>query len=188
MYTSSYSSYDSGADSLMALLGVGGVLLFYAIFFLVFFVVWFVIQYPYYKMAKNQGLSNAWLAYVPYGNFYITLKLSPREFNVFNWIRWENRTKAFWTMLIATGIYIVLLFPVCLIAMIPVIGWLIYIVYIFAYVFIVYALMWRMNYDLLITYGMEQHAMWASIVNIFCPFVMVVFAFIIMNKEPNYNA
>lgn len=179
-------SYNS--DVMGATLGLGITLLIYGITFIVCFAVWFVVQYPYYKMAKKQGLSNAWLAYIPWGNFYIALKLSPREFNLFNWIKYDNRTKAFWLFLIATGIYIVLIFPMSFIAMIPVLGWLLFIAYIGVYVVICYGILWRMNYDILMTYGMQEHAMWASIVNIFCPLIMVVFSFMIMNKEPDMYA
>lgn len=180
------TSYDS--EALATSLGLGLTLLIYGLTFLLSLAIWIVQQIPYYKMAKNQGMSNAWLAFIPYGNFYITLKLSPREFNLFNWIRWDDRIKAFWAMLIATGIYIVLIPVVLLLMMIPVLGILVYLIYIFAYFIVAYSIMWRMNYDLLITYGMPEHAMWASIVNTFCPFIMIVFSYIIMNRQPDYYA
>lgn len=184
---SSYSSsYDT--EALAASMGIGMVLLIYGVAFLISIAIWIVQEIPFYKMAKNQGMSNAWLAFIPYGNFWVQLKLSPREFNLFNWIRWDDRAKAFWAMLIATGIYIVLLVPVVLLLMVPVIGILIYIVYIFAYVVFEYGIIWRMNYDILITYGMEQNAMLLSILNIFCPIIMIVCSYMIMNREPNYNA
>ncbi len=183
----SYSaSYDT--EALAAGLGIGTVVLILGVMFLLFIAIWIVMCVPFYKMAKNQGISNAWLTFVPYGNFWIQLKLSPREFNLFNWIRWDDRTKAFWTILIATGVYIVLLFPVAFLAMIPVLGTLIYFVYIFAYVAIVYGIIWRTNYDILITYGMEQNAMLLSILNIFFPIIMIVCSYMIMNREPDYYA
>ncbi len=182
-------SYSYEAEALATGLGVGFMLLFYAIFFIVYIAIWIAMEYPLYRMAKRQGFTNAWLAYIPFGNFYITLKLSPREFNLFNWFKYTDRTKAFWLFLIATGIYIVLMVPMILIfTFIPVLGWLLYIAYILAYLAVCYGIMWRMNYDLLITYGMPEHAMWASIVNLFCPILMYVFYYIIMNKEPDMNA
>ncbi|MBQ7765425.1 MAG: hypothetical protein IJ397_01115 [Lachnospiraceae bacterium] len=180
------NSYDS--DALYAGLSIGIVLLIYAVIFIIAIALWIAMEYPFYRMAKRQGMSNAWLAFIPYGNFYITLKLSPRQFNLFNWIKYDNRTKAFWLFLIATGIYIVLILPMSLLSMIPVLGWLLFMAYILAYLVISYGIMWRMNYDILITYGMPEHAMWVSIVNIFFPLLMTVFAYIIMNKEPDYNA
>ena len=180
------NSYDS--DALYAGLSIGIVLIIYAVIFIISIALWIAMEYPFYRMAKRQGMSNAWLAFIPYGNFYITLKLSPRQFNLFNWIKYDNRTKAFWLFLIATGIYIILILPMSFISMIPVLGWLLFMAYIIAYLLISYGIMWRMNYDILITYGMPEHAMWVSIVNIFFPLLMTVFAYIIMNKEPDYNA
>ncbi|MBQ3515609.1 MAG: hypothetical protein IJA29_00150 [Lachnospiraceae bacterium] len=180
------NSYDS--DALYAGLSIGIVLIIYAVVFIISIALWIAMEYPFYRMAKRQGMSNAWLAFIPYGNFYITLKLSPRQFNLFNWIKYDNRTKAFWLFLIATGIYIILILPMSFISMIPVLGWLLFMAYIIAYLLISYGIMWRMNYDILITYGMPEHAMWVSIVNIFFPLLMTVFAYIIMNKEPDYNA
>lgn len=180
------NSYDS--DALYAGLSIGIVLLIYAVIFIISIALWIAMEYPFYRMAKRQGMSNAWLAFIPYGNFYITLKLSPRQFNLFNWIKYDNRTKAFWLFLIATGIYIVLILPMSFISMIPILGWLLFMAYILAYLLISYGIMWRMNYDILITYGMPEHAMWVSIVDIFFPLLMTVFAYIIMNKEPDYNA
>ena len=180
------NSYDS--DALYAGLSIGIVLIIYAVVFIISIALWIAMEYPFYRMAKRQGMSNAWLAFIPYGNLYITLKLSPRQFNLFNWIKYDNRTKAFWLFLIATGIYIILILPMSFISMIPVLGWLLFMAYIIAYLLISYGIMWRMNYDILITYGMPEHAMWVSIVNIFFPLLMTVFAYIIMNKEPDYNA
>ena len=182
------NSYSYDSDAMAAGLGLGVTLVIYAVTFIICLAIWIAMEYPIYRMAKRQGMSNAWLAFIPYGNFYITLKLSPREFNLFNLFKYDNRTKAFWLFLIATGIYIVLMFPMVFAVMIPVIGWLLFMVYILAYVAIAYGIMWRMNYDLLITYGMPEHAMWASIVNVFFPYLMVVFYYIIMNREPDMSA
>ncbi|MBE5927541.1 MAG: hypothetical protein E7270_11355 [Lachnospiraceae bacterium] len=149
---------------------------------------WIAMQYPFYRMAKRQGIENAWLVFVPWGNYYITLKLSPREFNLFNLIKFENRSKAFILFIIATAIYIVLILPMSLLSMIPILGWLIFLLYIMAYLLISYSIMWRMYYDVLITYGMKEHAMWVSILGIFVPIVITVFAYMIMNKEPDMYA
>ena len=48
--------------------------------------------------------------------------------------------------------------------------------------------MWRVNYDILMTYGMQEHAMWASVLNYWVPYVMIVMSYIIMNREPDYKA
>ena len=47
---------------------------------------------------------------------------------------------------------------------------------------------WRMYYDLLNAYEMNTHAKWAPAVNIICPLVMLVFAYIIMSRSPEYGS
>lgn len=172
-------------DSTIAL---GIVIMIYAITFIVSIAMWIAMEYPFYRMAKRQGIENAWLAFIPWGNYYITLKLSPRRFNLFNLIKFENRSKAFILFIIATAVYIVLILPMSLLAMIPILGWLIFMLYIMAYLAISYAIMWRMYYDVLITYGMKEQAMWVSILGVFVPIVITVFAYMIMNKEPDMYA
>ncbi len=46
---------------------------------------------------------------------------------------------------------------------------------------------WRKNYDLLKTYGYDKHAIWASVVNIFCPLVMIIFSYKFINRQPVYG-
>lgn len=171
-----------------SLFALGFVLIIYALIFILSIGMWIAMQFPFYRMAKRQGIENAWLVFVPWGNYYITLKLSPREFNLFNLIKFENRSKAFIVFIIATAVYIALILPMSLLAMIPILGWLIFILYIMAYLAISYGIMWRMYYDVLITYGMKEHAMWVSILGVFVPIVITVFAYMIMNKEPDMYA
>ena len=141
---------------------------------------------PVYQLAKNAGLPNAWLAWIPYGNVYILLLLAKREFNIFDWIRTYDRTKVFWYVIAGYAIF----FGCYFIMMIPFLN-IIFSIFYYALSIVfsiaVYIFSWRMNYDLLMTYGMEEHAMWASIANCFVPIVMVVFSFIIMNNEPDYT-
>lgn len=171
-----------------SLFALGFVLIIYALIFILSIGMWIAMQFPFYRMAKRQGIENAWLVFVPWGNYYITLKLSPREFNLFNLIKFENRSKAFIVFIIATAVYIALILPMSLLAMIPILGWLIFILYIMAYLAISYGIMWRMYYDVLITYGMKEHAMWVSILGVFVPIVITVFTYMIMNKEPDMYA
>lgn len=168
-----------GASMLMPLIVLGICLLLTIALQIIFGI-------PYYRMAKNAGLSHAWLAFIPIGCYYIMLNLATREFNIFNWIKTDDRNKVFKYYLLS------LLVPVVIgvLSAIPVINILMAFlspIISMAYSVAVYIFMWRVNYDILMTYGMEEHAMWASIVNCFCPLVMVVFSFIIMNREPNYN-
>ncbi len=174
-----------GNDSTIAL---GIVIMIYGITFIFSIALWIAMQYPFYRMAKRQGIENAWLTFIPWGNYYITLKLSPREFNLFNLVKFEKRSKAFIVFIIATAVYIALILPMSLLSMIPILGVLIFLVYITAYLLVSYSIMWRMYYDVLITYGMKDHAMWASIVGVFVPVVIIVFAYMIMNNEPDMYA
>lgn len=178
-------SYSSGYDTSMlgAGIGLGAMILIYAVILLFSLIVYFVMAFPYYKMAKRQGLPHAWVAFIPMANLYIAAVLPQFEFNLFNKFIWPKRSKAFWVYLISFVIYCVLATPMIFVAMIPILGWLLFMAYILIFMVFWYIIMWKINYDLLIAYGMEQHAMWASIVNIFCPLVMVVFSFIIMNKD-----
>ena len=82
----------------------------------------------------------------------------------------------------------VLAIPLAFIMMIPVLGWLIYIAYYVAVAVIGYGFAWRMNYDIYMTYGMEDNAMLFSILGLFVPLVTIIMSFMIMNREPNFNA
>ena len=146
---------------------------------------------PIYKMAKRAGLPNAWLAWIPIGEMYIRLKLSRREFNIFNWIVTKDRDKAFIGYLWLVGGFALVIMFVLLMAFVPVIQVIAIIVYyismaIFPIIFGIF--MWRVNYDILMTYGMQEHAMWASVLNYWVPYVMIVMSYIIMNREPDYKA
>lgn len=164
-----------------------GILFLIAIFLIILLIVLSIVfAIPYYKMAKNAGLPNPWLAFIPLANFYITLNLSRREFNIFDWIRTNDRTKVFWYAMAGYGIffaaYLIMMIPFLNIVFMP-----FYYLISIAFTIAIYIFSWRMNYDLLMTYGMEEHAMWASIVNCFVPLVMPVFSFLIMNNEPDYT-
>lgn len=168
-----------------------GVFAFIFVFYAVLFI---VTRIPYYKMAKNAGMDKAWLVWIPLADMYILMNLSQREFNIFNWIKTYDRTKIFWYVLIScpviVAIEIILIIIASLLSFIPLLS-IIFILFIYAltgiYTLVVTIIGWRMNYDILMTYGMQQHAMWASIANCFFPLLMTVFAYIIMNKEPDYN-
>lgn len=180
---------------------------------LVFSFVYFIVAaIPYFIMARKAGFKHAWLAFIPYGQYYVIMTLPHREFNIFNKFKTNNRKKAFWAYVIvaviATVIGIVNSFLdditellstlaetassesifIYLIFMLLCLGVaLIIMVISLANSFVAYLIRWRAHYDLLMTYDMQDHAMWASIVSLFVPLVIVVFSFIIMNKEPEYG-
>lgn len=169
---------------------MGMFVLIFAFSFLLFIALYIVFSIPYYKMAKKAGLPNPWLVFVPLGCYYIYLNLPRREFNIFNWIKTNDRTKVFWWYLIGYGGYIaisMILSIFCMIPFIQIIFYMIFSLVSMAFYVALYIFMWRINYDILMTYGMQEHAMWASIVSCFVPIVMVVFSFMIMNNEPDYT-
>ena len=146
---------------------------------------------PIYKMAKRAGLPNAWLAWIPIGEMYIRLKLSRREFNIFNWIVTKDRDKAFIGYLWLVGGFVLAIVVLMIMMIIP--GLNIIAVFLYYGLMMIYPIifgifMWRVNYDILITYGMQEHAMWASVLNYWVPYVMIVMSYIIMNREPDYKA
>lgn len=157
-------------------------------------------------------MKNAFLR-IPFTRNYILLKLSRREFSLFNLFHIKKRTSVYWARLLSFAgmpiFYVLVFFLYCfttgiavsiLIVLHPdlnsgiievpavdfvfkgiaIAGTLIYLLFI--------ALTnWRINYDILITYGMQKHAMWASVLNVFCPIIMIIFSYLIMNKSPNYD-
>lgn len=164
-----------------------GVFIFIFAFYAALFI---ATRIPYYKMAKNAGIPNAWLIWIPIAEVYVLANLSRREFNIFNWIRTYDRTKVFWVYLISIPVMWVVDFIFILFMYIPIINIFVGILFnvlFFAYMIALYIINWRLYYDLLMTYGMKEHAMWASIVNCFCPVIMIVFSYMIMNKEPDYS-
>lgn len=202
-------------EEAMALVGI--ILIVFGIIYLIALVwgviVHIVSSIPYFNMARKAGFTHAWLSFIPYGQFYVITTLSHREFNIFNKFRTMNRKKAFWIYMIFVAVSVVInmtnsffdgiseglsamaessnevsVSMVALIGMLLIILLsLIILVVSLAVAFASYVMRWRMYYDLLMTYGMEQHAMWASIVSLFVPLVIIVFSFIIMNKEPDYG-
>ncbi len=197
----------AGGAVLSIFAGVSAFILAVFAFIFVFYLALFIVtRIPFYKMAKNAGVDKAWLLWIPLADMYVLVNLSKREYNIFNWIRTYNRTKVFWFYLIISAVmvvaYVFLVFTPAifgiLTSFIPFIGTILTstVSIIFTlllqalggiFLIVISILGWRVYYDILMTYGMQQHAMWASIVNCFCPFVIVVFAYIIMNREPDYN-
>lgn len=197
----------AGGAVLSTFAGISAFIIAVYAFIFVFYVALFIVtRIPYYKMAKNAGMDKAWLVWIPLADMYILMNLSKREFNIFNWIRTYDRTKVFWFFLISCPVVCVVTIAIIIIptffsaflSIIPILGVVLSSTFSIVFVLLAYAIAgiyaivasilgWRMNYDILITYGMQQHAMWASIVNCFFPLLMTVFAYIIMNKEPDYS-
>ncbi|MBQ7766664.1 MAG: hypothetical protein IJ397_07475 [Lachnospiraceae bacterium] len=171
---------------------------------------------PYFIMARKAGFRHAWLAFIPFGQQYIAMTLSHREFSIFNKFKTKNRKKAFWAYIIVMVVTLIvdLVMEICdygsqalqvaaenadysgayasgggalalmlLLLAVMLVGLVVYL----AATVVLYFIKWRMYYDVLITYGMQEHAMWASILTLFIPIVMIIFSYIIMSKEPDYG-
>lgn len=177
------------AEELMSLfpfMTLGAIFLMVILCIILAIIIYLVLAIPYYKMAKNAGIPNPWLAFIPMADLYIKLNLSRREFNIFDWIRTYDRTKVFWYVIAGYAIFYACYF-IMTIPFLSILFMFFYYIIAFVYTIASYIFSWRMNYDILMTYGMEEHAMWASIVNCFIPVIMPVFSFLIMNNEPDYT-
>ena len=53
-----------------------------------------IVSIFYYKMAKNAGCRNAWIAFLPFGKNYLAFVLPHREYNI-GLIKTKNRKRVF---------------------------------------------------------------------------------------------
>lgn len=195
-------SYSMAYDELMAILMVLGsfgfsltvIIATFAVFAFGFLALFIASRIPYCKLAKKVGIPNRWLLWIPIGEMYIRLQLSKREYSLFGFIKLKERKNIFWFYLIFNlimifiggGLSVILILS----SILPLIG--MFIIFAIQLLWLIYYTVnsiigWRVNYDILMTYGMQKHAMWASVVNCFVPCLMIVFSYIIMDKEPDYS-
>ncbi|MBQ3515607.1 MAG: hypothetical protein IJA29_00140 [Lachnospiraceae bacterium] len=174
---------------LIALLFVGAIV----------YVCYLVTAIPYFIMARTCEYHAPWIVFIPMCKDYIAFTLPFNEYRL-GFIKIKHRSIVFWSLLIfkllgfvsffIRYIYVFLIKPFSIPA--PetegVFQSDIYSIVFAVISFLIFALLslihWRKNYDLLKAYGMDQHAIWAPLVNIICPLIMVIFSYIIMNKEP----
>ncbi|MBE5886277.1 MAG: hypothetical protein E7284_07755 [Lachnospiraceae bacterium] len=166
-----------------------------------------VLAIPYFIMGRRAGFKHAWIAFIPMLSKYIAVTIPHRSFNlgilktnnrkIFYWI-WLGLTllislsytifshitsNAFSALLLNDYEYTTSVYTSPLSVIIVLISLLLFLIS----SVVLSILCWRINYDLLKTYGLDNHAMWVSVVNIFVPLLMIVFSFIIMNREPDYG-
>lgn len=196
------SSSSMSPEEMMAVFGslsiFGMTLVFilavYAFIFIFYLAVYIATRIPYVKMSKRANIKNRWLIWIPIADMYVLLNLCKREFNIFNLLKTRNRTTAFWWWLGLVGgsaaicvlMYLLLFVSMILPFVMVVIVMALYMVMLIVVVAI-QIFNWRVNYDLLMTYDMRDNAMLISILNCFCPLIMMVISYIIMNREPNYT-
>ncbi len=167
------------------------------------YVYYLITAIPFFIIAKNCDFHSPWIAFLPMCKDYIAFTLPFNEYRL-GFIRIKHRGIIFWPLLIFKLLGFVLFFiwyiNVTIVKLLSVptpetegvlqsdIHSIIASVVFAIISFLIFALRslihWRKNYDLLKAYGMDQHAIWAPLVNIICPLVMVIFSYIIMNKEP----
>ena len=167
-----------------------------------------IVSIFYYKMAKNAGCRNAWIAFLPFGKNYLAFVLPHREYNI-GIIKTKRRKRLFWLSSIAEVI----------IGLAMGYGWAMMYAYFQCYngynvmqilsemsgdtllvcffiilllsgfvVFIIRSVIHgRKNYDLLKTYGYDQFAVWGSLLNVICPPVMVIMSILMAGRMPDYG-
>lgn len=174
-------------EELVALPSFGKIIL-YALILLIIFtstafnIIMYHIMRPIalFIMARHAGYPRAWLAFIPYGSYYLEFVLPIRDFNIFNWIKTEKRETIAW-------IYIAneLLYPIIdsIFSILPLLGTVLS----WAYLLFFKIWKWRKIYDLLHTFGFKKSAMVWSIFATLCKPLYVVLLFIMCDKEPNYG-
>lgn len=110
-------SYSSSGDGIMALVIV---LISFIVFFVVFGIIWFASYYPIYKLAKNRGVKNPWLAFVPMGSNYILGKIVNRDMKVMNIYRVGRDTLPLFMVLLPLIVSV----ASSILMVIPILGWI----------------------------------------------------------------
>lgn len=131
-------------------------------------------------LARHAGFRHAWVAFVPYGSYYLEFVLPIREFNIFNWVKTEKRETIAW---IYIGNELAGSIVTSIMGMIPFFGTVLEWAY--SLFFVVWK--WRKIYDLLITFGFKKSAMaWSILATLYKP-LYVVLLFFMCDREPNYG-
>ncbi len=161
---------------------------------------------PYYLLCRKTGYRNSWLAFLPYGRDFIGFIIPKREYNMLIF-KTEKRQIPFWIWVAFDLLIYLISISLPLILMVVMIGGdtgymdvdnstintMSSIISVLAYGiagirYVVKSIFhWRKDYDLLKTYGMDNHAIWAPTVNIICPLVMYIFTFILLSYSPEYG-
>jgi len=131
-------------------------------------------------MARHAGYPYSWIAFVPYGSYFLEFALPIRQFNVFNWVKTDRRETIAW-IYIANEFFggIVSAILKCIPLLGRVADW------VYSLFFIAWK--WRKIYDLLKTFGFNKSAMtWSILATLWKP-LYVVLLFFMCDKEPDYG-
>lgn len=131
-------------------------------------------------LARHAGFKHAWIAFVPYGSYYLEFVLPIRDFNVLNWIKTDKRETIAWTY-IANDLCKPIIARI--LGIVPFLGTALNI----GYDLLIYMFKWRKIYDLLKTFGFKNSAMTWSILSVIFKPIYVVLLFIMCDKEPDYG-
>lgn len=131
-------------------------------------------------IARHAGYKRPWIAFIPYGSYYLEFVLPIRDFNVLNWIKTDKRETIAWSY-IANDLLKSLVKSI--LGIVPFFGYVLKV----GYELLIYMFKWRKIYDLLKTFGFKKSAMtWAILSVIFKP-VYIVLLFIMCDREPDYG-
>lgn len=172
---------------------------------------------PYFFMGKNAGFKHSWIAFVPAGRQYIAMTIPHCQYKL-GFLKTDNRKSVYWiwfgfetvfTILYAVAsvafYYVEVYYAQTLgytdyytsygtsaitsdVSTISIITRALLLSIFLLRMAVRGVIQWRMNYDLLRAYDMNTHAKWAPAVNIICPPVMLVFAYILMSRSPEYGS
>jgi hypothetical protein len=131
-------------------------------------------------MARHAGFRYPWIAFVPYGSYYLEFVLPIREYNIFNWIKTDRRETIAWVYIGNDVLGWIISFVISMFPFIGKLGNLAYKLF-----FIVYK--WRRIYDLLKTFRFNKSAMTLSIFSVICKPLYVILLFTMCDKEPDYG-
>lgn len=147
---------------------------------------------PIYKMAKKAGVAHPWLAFIPYGNYWVEVMLAKKPFDMFGGkIVWEKRSKAAGMVLLAMTVPLAVTFVLSFLSIIPFVGFLIVLfmqLFVMAYTALILLLKYFINEDILDTYlpNDENKILWLVLSLVF-PIAYTIVLYMHMNDEPNYE-
>lgn len=163
----------------------------------------------YFLMGQQAGCELAWLAFIPFGKSYLGFTLPHREFNL-GLFKTKYRKRVFWGWFIAeicVGVVSTILSITLLVYGMSVADYslaqpfsvllekpLFWILWLTSFILGELALLirtifhWRKNYDLLKTYEFNKLALPMSILNVFCPLIMIVFSILMAGRAPEYGS
>lgn len=174
----------TGISATVAL--VGGILAF-----LIFLTEYLLESIPLFIMARRAGCKNAWMAFFPYTNDFLSFTLPIRQFNIFNIIKSERRDIM---ALIYLGLIIVgniaLSVIITVFSYIPGLNVVVSLLTTLGAPILWLAIRlfrWRMQYDILMTFGQKSNALWVSIVAIFVPWLFNLFTIFSCKNPPEYG-